>query len=228
MERNYFKPLKVLFISAVAGCVFVFASGKSFAGEPEYVKLNDNKSFVFSAGVGYGLSNNICKKCDSNSPVGGATLALSMGYKINSKFMIEFGPTFWIEANDLINKNVADSERPNNKRTTVTFTGTYSPFNNCPLAIRLGGGAGIINYTPEKTTVKSDENKFEQTEIFKGYAGTLGFTYELKLCPKLKAYPLLNVWMIQPGEPAIKYNSYVNYKKVAVTSEMRINFRYSF
>ncbi len=228
MERNQSNWLKIFIVTTAAGCAFFLGTGKSVAGDPEYVKLDENKPFVFSAGAGYGISNNICKSCDSNSPIGGATFALSMGYKINSKFTIEFGPSFWIEGNDLINKNVADSERPNNKRTLVTFTGTWSPFKTCLLSVRLGGGAGIINYTPEKTSVKSDENKFESTEIFKGYSGTFGLSYELKLCPKIKVYPLLNIWYIQTEQPAIAYDSYINYKKASVTSEVRINFKYSF
>ncbi len=212
----------------LAGAILMAFHQNSFAGEPEFVKLKENKPFVFSAGIGYGVSNNPCRNCDDNTSVGGAVISMSMGYKINDKFKIEFGPSFWIEGKDLLNKNVADSERPNNKRTTVTFAGTYSPFQRFPLSFKLGGGAGILNYTPEKSTVKLDESKFTETEIFKGFAGTFGLSYEFQLCPKIKIHPSLNLTYIQLEQPKIEYNSYMDYKKASITTDFRINFNYNF
>ncbi len=228
MEHNYFKCVKAILCTAVAGGVFVFASGKSFAGEPEYIKLKENKSFVFSAGIGYGIVNNPCKNCDDQSAIGGITISGALGYKINDKFKIEFGPSFWIERNDLLNKNVADSERPNNKRTIVTFTGSYIISKQIPLSVRLGGGAGLLNYTPEKTTVKTEEDKFSRTEIFKGFTGTFGISYELNLTPRLKLFPSLSLWYIHLENAAINYTSFVDYSKPMLTTDFRLNFNYNF
>jgi len=200
----------------------------SFAGEPEFVKLKENKPFIFSAGVGYGISNNPCTNCNEKFTIGGATFSISLGYKINEKFKIEFGPSFWIEGNDLINKNVADSERPNNKRTTVTFAASYTASQRFPLSVKLGGGAGVLNFTPDKSTVKFEDNKFDQTEIFKGFAGTLGLAYEIELSQKIKLFPSLNFWYIQMEQPQIEYNSYINYKKASLTTDFRINLNYNF
>ncbi len=201
---------------------------RAFGGEPEQLKLNDNKPFVFSAGFGYGWANNPCSNCNEKATIGGATFSLSLGYKINDKFKISFGPLFWIEGNDLINKNVADSERPNNKRTLVTFTGSYTPFRNFPLSVALGGGAGLLNYTPEKSTVSFNENKFATTEIFKGFAGTLGFSYKLNLCEKIKIFPSVNFWYMDLQKPKIIYNAYTDYKKTSVTSDFRVSLNYAF
>lgn len=226
---------KLLFTSwnQIAACsCFLFlmfcANPNAIAGEPEFVKIKENKTFIFTAGFGYGIANNPCRNCDNHKAIGGGTFSLSMGYIINDKIKIEFGPSFWIEGKDLINKNVPDSERPNNKRTIVTFTGSYKPFNYCPLSIKLGAGAGILNFTPEKTTVKTDANKFEETEIFKGFTGTFGLAYDFQLCPKIKMYPSLNFWYIQLQKPQIAYDSYLNYKQAAIMGDIRVNFNYNF
>ncbi len=228
MELNiYLKPVirVILLVTVFTG---INGLNGAYCGEPEYLKLKENKPFVFSAGFGYGIANNPCGNCNENSAIGGATLSLSLGYKINERFKIEFGPSFWIEGNDLINKNVADSERPNNKRTLVTFTGSYTPFRNVPLAIALGGGAGLLNYTPEKSTVSFYENKFATTEIFRGFAGTLGVSYKLNLCEKIKLFPSMNFWYMDLQKPKISYNTHTDYKKASVISDFRVSLNYAF
>ena len=200
---------------------------KCLAGDPGYIKLNDNKPFFISAGGGYGMSNNPCRNC-AKSTIGGITFSATLGYRINNSFKIEFGPSFWIEGNDLFNDNVSDAERPNNKRTVVTFIGTWSPFRMVPIGFKLGGGAGILNYTPEKSTVKSQENKFDETEIFKGWSGVFGITYEIKLNPKLTLNPSANFWYIQLQQPEIEYESYIDYHSYSITTDLRLNLHYIF
>jgi hypothetical protein len=213
---------------AFAGIFLIAGHQSAKAGEPENVKLDDNKPFVFSGGAGYGISNNPCTNSNEKSTIGGVTFSISLGYKISNKFKIEFGPTFWIEGNDLINKNVADSERPNNKRTMVAFTGTYTPFQKFPVSVKLGGGAGILNYTPAKSTVTLAEDKFAETEIFKGFCGTFGLAYEINISQKLKLYPSVNLWYLSLEQPEISYSSYVDYKQAAITTDFRVNLNYNF
>src|SRR5687767_1413459 len=76
------------------------------AQSPGRIRLPGEQHFVFSLGAGYGISNNPCRECDGNS-TGGLTVAFSLGYKINEKLRIDFGPSFWIEGNDLVNNKVA-------------------------------------------------------------------------------------------------------------------------
>lgn len=228
MEHNInFKPVfrVVLLVAILTG---ISGLNRGYCGEPEYLKLKEAKPFVFSAGFGYGFANNLCSNCNENSTIGGATFSLSLGYKINERFKIEFGPSFWIEGSDLINKNVADSERPNNKRTLVTFTGSYTPFRNVPFSVALGGGAGLLNYTPEKSTVSFYENKFASTEIFRGFAGTLGVSYKLNLCEKIQLFPSINFWYMDLQKPKIIYNAHTDYKKASVTSDFRVSLNYAF
>src|SRR5688572_31449422 len=161
VKRIFYSFCLVLFVLCTS-------NHQVLAGEPEYLKLPESRPFYFSAGFGYGISNNPCRNCEEDKSIAGPTFSFSLGYKINRKFKIEFGPTFWLEANDLGNKNVASSDKPANKRTLVTFTGSYQPFEKVPLTFKLGGGAGLLNYTPDTKTVTTDEQKFDDTEIFKG------------------------------------------------------------
>lgn len=216
--------MKLILIAFFSSSLSTYA----LAGEPTYVKLPESKPFVFSAGFGYGISNNPVRNKEQSKSIGGATFSVSIGYNFSEKFKLEFGPAFWVQGSDLINKNVADSERPNNKRTFITFTGSYKPFRHAPLSIKLGAGAGSLIYTPEKKTVSSDEYKYKQTEIFKGFVGSFGLSYELSLCNKIKMHPSINLLYLQMETPKLDYNSYIEYHQASITADLRVHFNYIF
>ncbi len=197
------------------------------AQSPERIKLPGDQHFVFSLGAGYGISNNPCREC-AGDPTGGVTVAFSLGYKVSEKLRIDFGPSFWIEGNDLLNNNVADSERPNNKRTTITFGATWMPFSNFPITTRIGAGAGVLNYTPDRDVVTADEKTYEETEIFKGVSAVAGFGYELRISNKVKLHPCINLWYLGMESQELNYKSYIDPAKPSLTGEFRIQLNYHF
>ena len=69
--------------------LFVFMILFAFSGtssaqniSPARIKLPGEQHFIFSLGVGYGISNNPCRECTGKS-TGGLTVAFSLGYKVN-------------------------------------------------------------------------------------------------------------------------------------------------
>jgi hypothetical protein len=217
--------LQLIFSLTCAGLLYAFnCQGQ----EPVYYKSPLKQQFVLSAGAGYGFSNNLCNTCESNEWIGGMTFMVNMGYRLNEKITIEAGPTFWFEGDDLVNKNVADDQRPNNKRTFIMLNATYQHSVKFPLSFRLGAGAGSICFTPDKETVRSGEQSYENTEIFKGYSIAGGLMYEVTLCRQLKMNPSLNFYYIGFESGNAAYNSKINYERASITMDilLRLNLKF--
>lgn len=200
----------------------------SLAQNSTNIRLPGDPNFVFSFGTGYGISNNPCRECTENKNSGGAVFAFSLGYRINNHFRIDFGPSFWIEGKDLFNNSVSDGERPNNKRTNITFSASYKVSEKFPLNFRLGAGAGLLNYTPERDVVTTDQKTFDETEIFKGLSVTGGLGYELKISRKINLQPSVNLWYLKMEKPDIDYTSYIDPSKPSFTTEFRLQLNYQF
>ena len=215
---------KLLMLLAIICGTATFVHSQS-AGR---VRLPDDRHFVFSFGTGYGISNNPCRECEEKKAEGGAVFAFALGYRINNHFRIDFGPSFWIAGNDLFNNSVADSERPNNKRTVITFSATYLFSEKFPLHARLGAGAGVLNYTPERAVVTTDQKSFEKTEIFKGFSVVGGLGYEVELSPKIELLPAVNFWYLKMEKPDFEYASYMDHSKPSLTTEIRLQLNYLF
>lgn len=208
--------------------LLVLPRSNLFAGEPEKLPSTKPKQMILGIGIGYGVSNNPCSGCEnSDQLLSGLVLNASLGYRISPKFIIDFGPSIWIEGKDVFKNNNA-SERPANKRMLIAFNGYYFPSKNCPLNFKLGAGIGNLLYTPEQSRVVPDSKTFEDSEFMSGLAANFGIQYSIKISQVFEIHPSVNLWYTELSNPEISYKTYIDKSKASVTSDFRINLQFDF
>ncbi|HMT28797.1 MAG TPA: hypothetical protein PKD91_05910 [Bacteroidia bacterium] len=218
----------ILVTTLLIGIICSVAPLISNAGEPEFFFKQHPKQMVLDLGFGYGVSNNPCTGCDdSDKLIGGPVFHLSLGYQINPRFKVDFGPTLWVEGKDVYQKNNS-ADRPANKRMIISFNGYYFPIKNNPLNFKLGAGVGNLLYTPENNKVVPDSKTYDNSEFLSGFAGTFSVAYSLKICPALKIHPSFNLWYTDLSNNKSTYKSYIDDKKHSVTSDFRASFLFNF
>ena len=224
MKKNpiIFKIMCMAILFAIIGATDLLGS------EPDYVLNNKPKNIVFGLGFGYGVANSPCKDCTSTLSANGILVAASLGYKINEKFKLDFGPSVWIEGKDIPGGNNSKNEAPANKRLVISFNGYYSPFHKIPLSLKLGAGIGSIVYTKEKRRVSIDNKSTENTEFMSGLAGTAGLIYSLKLSPSFTIHPSLNVSYADITSSDSTFQGYLDAGKPSIIADVRVNFFFNF
>lgn len=216
---------KFIFLAIVfAGLSVTDCSGS----EPDYVLNNNPKNIVFALGFGYGIANNPCTDCNTSLSSNGLLVAASLGYKVNSRFKLDFGPAVWIEGKDIPGGSNAKNEAPANKRLVISFNGYYSPFHKIPLSLKLGAGIGSIVYTNENRRVSIDNQSTENTEFMSGFAGTAALIYSLQLSPSLKIHPSLNISYTDITAPDSTFHGYLDSSKPSIITDLRINLFFNF
>ncbi len=229
MEPDKFACLKKKFSHlSLLLLLMVVPSAFSIAGDHEKLAPTKPKQMILGIGAGYGVSNNPCSDCEnSDQLLSGLVLNASLGYRISPRFIVDFGPTIWIEGKDVIKDNNA-SDRPSNKRMLIAFNGYYFPFKNSPLNFKLGAGIGNLLYTPEQPTVVADSKTYEDSEFMSGLAGNFGIQYSFKLSQIFEIHPSFNLWYTELSNPEISYKTYIDKSKASVTADFRINLQFDF
>lgn len=188
-----------------------------------YYNPDHTNKFFFKTGIGYGVANNPITGQHDNNPRGGITLNASLGHRFNERFSIGFGPSFWIEGQDILDNSASNNEVPSNKRTLVTLDGYYQLFQKLPLQIRLGAGIGSMVYTPNQKVVSSDNNGISKTEITNGFAAVAGLIYRIRVAQKFDLYPSLNFNYGKLEPQKIPYASLINHHKASLVADLRIS-----
>jgi hypothetical protein len=150
------------------------------------------KNFIAGFATGFGFANKTCNSCGTSKIIAGLTFSGSLGYRINERFKIDFGPSVWIQASDLFSDNLPSAERPKNKRITVTANCYYYPFRDIPLNIKAGAGIGTSMFTRTFSISSQEEKYSEPVQIYNGAAITTGVNYEWRLNTKLVLFPSVN------------------------------------
>ncbi len=226
-EKSTCIKMKFSYLNLLA-LLLVFPCSNSLAGEHEKLSPTKPKLIILGVGAGYGVSNNPCADCEnSDQLLSGIVLNASLGYRISPRFIIDFGPSIWIEGKDVFN-NSNVTERPANKRMLIAFNGYYFPFKNSPLNFKLGAGIGNLLYTPEESRVVPDSKTFEDSEFMSGLAGNFGIQYSIKITQVFEIHPSANFWYTELANPEIPYKTYIDKSKASITSDLRINLQFDF
>ncbi len=227
-NRIHFTIAKIVVLIVLTGIQMLAGRTSLLASNPEYFNPVPAKPFVLTLGIGYGISNDPVLQKESSVMPGGITLSGSLGYKLNKRFSLDFGPAVWIESHEIFQAGVASGERSSNKRMLISFNGYYLLSNEIPLTIKLGGGIGTLVYSPHKNTVVVDSRQNEQTEFLNGPAFTASVIYKLKLNDKLSMHPSVNFWYIDLKPADIEYLSNIDTGKPSTTTDFRLQFFFSF
>jgi hypothetical protein len=220
LQRGIVRHLRSLVILLILCLIIVQKS--TAETEPSYFNYNKNRPFALNLGLGWGLSNQPLKNITGNDPTGGLTLGGSLGYFLNKRLSVDFGPTVWIEGSDLFQNNQPGNESPANKRMLVSLGGTYCFSQLFPLSIRFGGGIGTLVYTPKNSTVAVDGFNRSETEYLNGWAATGSILYRFRLYEKIELLPSLNFWYNHLDQPKIAYESVIDRKSGSWTSDFRM------
>lgn len=213
---------------ALFAILLLFISKSGNSQSREYYNPYQDKPFYISLGIGFGLSNNPLYSETENKTPTGMTFSGALGYRISSRFSLEFGPAMWVEGADIFQNKVPSESRVSNKRTMVTLTGTYQLSKKTPLSVKLGGGIGTMVYSPKKTTIAIDGNGVNETEYFSGAVITSSLIYRMKISEKIYMHPSLNFYYCDINNQKIEYASYVNDNRPSFTSDIRIQFLINF
>lgn len=220
-HKNFLKLFILSFI-----CVNSFTANVN-AGEPEMQLKLPVKQFYVKAGTGYGLTNRMVKG-DENSQVHGITFNMSLGYKISEKIAISFGPSLWVDQNDLFNDKTANGARPSNKKMSVQFTGLYKPFNSIHLVVNGGIGVGTVVYSPARPIVAVDGRQSPSAEYHGGVSYTFGLGYLCKIKSKLKLMPQLQYTGLNLNEKKSESYHLINTQSQSFLLEAGLNLFFDF
>ncbi|MBK8876902.1 MAG: hypothetical protein IPN13_24645 [Bacteroidetes bacterium] len=222
MVRNNF--LKSFILSFI--CLNGFA-GIVNAGEPETKLQLPVKQFYVKAGTGYGFTNRMVKG-DENTHVPGITFNMSLGYKISDKIAVSFGPSLWVDQNDLINDKTANGARPSNKKMSVHFTGFYEPFNSIHVVVNGGIGVGTVVYSPARPIVAVDGKQSPAAEYHGGVSYAFGLGYLCKIKSNLRLLPQLQYTGLNLNESDSESYHLINTKSQSFLLEAGINLFFDF
>lgn len=222
MERNYL--LKIFIISFISLNGF---TGIVNAGEPETKLKLPVKQFYIKAGTGYGLTNRLVKG-DEHTRVHGITFNLSLGYKISEKIAVSFGPSLWVDQNDLFNHKTANGVRPSNKKMAVHFTALYEPFNTIHLVVNGGIGVGTVVYSPAHPIVAVDGRQSPTAEYHGGISYAFGLGYLCKIKSNLRLQPQLQYTRLNFNEKESESYHLINTKSQSYLMEAGLNLFFDF
>lgn len=222
MVRNHF--LKLVLLSFI--CFNGFA-GIVNAGEPETKLKLPVKQFYIKAGTGYGLTNRLVKG-DENTRVHGVTFNMSLGYKISEKISLSFGPSLWVDQNDLFNDKTANGALPSNKKMSVHFTGFYEPFNRIHLVVNGGIGVGTVVYSPARPIVAVDGRQSPAAEYHGGVSYAFGLGYLCKIKSNLRLQPHIQYTGLNFNEKESESYHLINTKSQSYLLEAGMNLFFDF
>ena len=217
-----FVKTTILIICFSLFLIFTGNSSKIYAKDPEFFDPSPGKPFIFSLGLGYGISNNPSLNSNDEKILKGITFSGTLGYRLGKRFMVDFGPVIWVKSEDIFRNELPSGERTSNKRMLVSFNGYYLLHKKFPLTLKLGAGVGSLVYSPERATVSADGKKNDPTEYFSGPAATGAVIYKFKLSDKITLHPSMHFWYTDLKDQKIEYVSGVDHQQPSITSDFRI------
>lgn len=179
------------------------------------------KKLFLNVGIGFGVANqplHIQSKAATGITVSGA-----VGFRFNSRFAFDFGPSFWLESADLFDGSAQNNERPQNRRSLVSLNGYYRPVKHGPFQLRIGAGFGSLVYTPKDQVVRIESGYITRTEITQGFGATAGVLYEWPLSPGIKIHPSIIFSYTNLEPQKIDHETLINHHKPSLTGEFRMN-----
>ncbi|MBL7914094.1 MAG: hypothetical protein JNL49_03540 [Bacteroidia bacterium] len=222
MVRNHFVKLYILSFICLNGFAGILK-----AGEPETKLKLPVKQFYIKAGTGYGLTNRLVKE-DENSRVHGVTFNMSLGYKISEKISLSFGPSLWVDQNDLFNDKTANGARPSNKKMSVHFNGLYQPFSSIHLVVNGGIGVGTVVYSPARPIVAVDGRQSPTAEYHGGVSYAFGLGYLCKIKSNLRLQPQIQYTGLNFNEKESESYHLINTKSQSYLLEAGVNLFFDF
>ena len=216
--------LKLFILSFI--CVNSFTAIVN-AGEPEMQLKLPVKQFYVKAGTGYGLTNRMVKG-DENTHVHGTTFNLALGYQISEQISVSFGPSLWVDNNDLLKQKSANESRPSNKKMSVQFVCMVKPFKKFNLILNGGLGVGTVVYSPSRSTVAIDGKQATNAEYHGGFSYAAGLGYSVKLKPNFKLLPMVQYSGLNLNEKSTESYHLINTRKNSFLLETGVNLIFDF